>query len=131
MSVTGCRTGCQPGGLRTFVRGQGINGPDNISFDRNGILWIASGQNDRVVGVAPSGQIIARIGEFEGFTRGGAPEGLLQPSGIYAFNDRIYVGNESSRGLRPVPDLVPESEWEQLRLFTVSVVRPWFVPFSN
>ena len=34
-------------------------------------------------------------------------------------------GNEASRGLRPTPDLIPESEWEQLRLFTVSVVFPW------
>jgi hypothetical protein len=69
--------------------------------------------------------VIARIGAFEGMSRGGAPEGLLQPSGIAAFGGLIYVGNEASRGLRPTPDLVPESEWEQLRLFTISVVRPW------
>jgi sugar lactone lactonase YvrE len=125
MPVTGCRTGCQPTTLREFIRGQGINGPDNIDFDDNGILWVASGQNDRVVGINRAGRVIARIGGFEGFSRGGAPEGLLQPSGITAFGGRIYVGNESSRGLRPTPDLVPETEWQQLRLFTVSVIFPW------
>jgi sugar lactone lactonase YvrE len=125
MPVTGCRNGCQPTALREFIRGQGINGPDNIDFDEHGILWIASGQNDRVVAVNRAGSVVARIGAFEGFTRGGAPEGLLQPSGIAAFGGRIYVGNEASRGLRPTPDLLPESEWEQLRLYTVAVIRPW------
>jgi hypothetical protein len=125
MTVTGCRNGCQPTALREFIRGQGINGPDNIDFDENGILWVASGQNDRVVGINRAGRVIAKIGAFEGFSRSGAPEGLLQPSGIAAFAGRIYVGNEASRGLRPTPDLIPESEWEQLRLFTVSVVFPW------
>lgn len=131
MPVNGCRTGCQPTRLAEFVRGDGINGPDNIAFDDNGILWVASGQNDRVVGVAPNGRVIARIGAFEGFTRGGAPEGLLQPSGIDVFNGRIFVGNESSRGLRPQPDLVPESEWEQLRLYTIAEVRPWIYGFTR
>ena len=51
MPVNGCRTGCQPTSLREFARGQGLNGPDNIDFDENGILWVASGQNDRVVGI--------------------------------------------------------------------------------
>lgn len=131
MRVADCRTGCRPTVLQEFVRGQGINGPDNIAFDDAGVLWVASGQNDRVVGVSPTGRVIARIGGFEGFTRGGAPEGLLQPSGIAAFGGRIYVGNESSRGLRPSPDLVPESEWDQLRLYTIAVVRPWFNPFTQ
>jgi sugar lactone lactonase YvrE len=131
MRVGGCRTGCQPSTLQEFVRGQGINGPDNIAFDDNGILWIASGQNDRVVGVSPAGRVIARIGAFEGMTRGGAPEGLFQPSGIAAFGGRLYVGNESSRGLRPMPDLVPEAEWEQLRLYTLAEIRPWITSFTR
>lgn len=131
MSVRDCATACQPSPLREFVRGNGINGPDNIAFDGNGILWIASGQNDRVVAVNPRGRIIAKIGTFEGFSRSGAPQGLLQPSGIVVVGDRVYVGNEASRGLRPTPDLVPESEWQQLRLFTISVIRTWEVLFGE
>lgn len=121
------QTGCQPGGLSVFAKGNGINGPDNIDFDSNGLLWVASGQNDRVVAINERGQIVAKIGQFEGFTRAGAPEGLLQPSGLIVSGDRVYVGNESSRGLRPKPDLLPESEWEKLRLFTVSEIGTWVV----
>jgi DNA-binding beta-propeller fold protein YncE len=130
MPVQNCQMGCQPTALREFVRGEGINGPDNIAFDENGILWIASGQNDRVVAVNPRGQVIAKVGAFEGFTRGGAPLGLLQPSGIVVVGDRVYVGNEASRGLRPNPDLLPEDVWDQLRLYTISEIRTWVVLFQ-
>ena len=99
---------CQPGALTVFVKGQGINGPDNIFFDDAGLLWVASGQNDRVVAINPSGQIVSKVGSFQELTRGGAPVGLMQPSGIVVSRGRVYVGNESSRGLRPTPDLVPE-----------------------
>ncbi len=129
MGVRGCGSGCQPSSLRQFVRGQGINGPDNIAFDENGLLWVASGQNDRVVAINPRGQVVAKVGAFEGFSRGGAPIGLLQPSGIAVVGDRVYVGNESSRGLRPTPDLLPEDVWDQLRLFTVSEIRASMVLF--
>jgi sugar lactone lactonase YvrE len=125
MTLRSCATGCEPGGLSVFVKGNGINGPDNIDFDANGVLWVASGQNDRVVAVNSRGQVIAKIGQFEGFTRSGAPQGLLQPSGIVVSGDRVYVGNESSRGLRPKPDLLPETEWDQLRLFTLSEIGTW------
>ena len=130
MSVRDCAIACQPSPLRLFVRGNGINGPDNIAFDSNGILWIASGQNDRVVAVNPRGLVVAKIGSFEGFSRGGAPIGLLQPSGIVVVGDRVYVGNEASRGLRPRPDLLPESTWDELRLFTISEIRTWSVLFQ-
>ena len=53
----------------------------------------------------------------------------LGASSTNAGDGRIYVGNESSRGLRPTPDLVPESEWEQLRLYTIAEVRPWITSF--
>jgi sugar lactone lactonase YvrE len=130
MPVQNCSNGCQPTTLREFVRGNGINGPDNIAFDENGILWIASGQNDRVVAVNPRGVVVAKFGAFEGFTRGGAPLGLLQPSGIAVVGDRVYVGNEASRGLRPNPDLLPEEVWDQLRLYTISEIRTWAVLFQ-
>ncbi len=130
MLVTNCATGCQPTVLREFVKGNGINGPDNIAFDENGLLWIASGQNDRVVAVNPRGLIVAKVGSFEGMTRGGAPQGLFQPSGIVVVGDRVYVGNEASRGLRPTPDLVPEELWSQLRLFTISEIRTWTALFQ-
>jgi hypothetical protein len=131
MPVRNCQTGCESTALREFVRGDGINGPDNIAFDENGILWVASGQNDRVVAVNPRGVVVAKIGSFEGFTRGGAPIGLLQPSGIVVVGERVYVGNEASRGLRPAPDLLPEETWDELRLFTIAEIRTWAVLFQQ
>ena len=108
-----------------------MNGPDNMDFDENGILWVASGQNDRVVAINRSGLVIAKIGTFEGMSRGGAPEGLLQPSGLIVSGDRVYIGNVSSRGLRPTPDLVPEETWDELRLFTISEIRSWILQFRS
>lgn len=119
---------CQPGNLAVFAKGKGINGPDNIYFDDNGLLWVASGQNDRVVAIDRNGRIVSKIGAFAGLTRGGAPEGLLQPSGIVVSKGRIYTCNESSRGLRPTPDLVDEDIWDQLRLFTITEIRPLIRP---
>lgn len=131
MLLSDCATGCKPGFLSVFTKGQGLNGPDNIDFDAEGILWVASGQNDRVVAINQSGQVIAKLGRFEGMSRAGAPEGLLQPSGLVVSGDRVYVGNESSRGLRPSPDLVPESTWDELRLFTISEIRSWILQFRR
>jgi hypothetical protein len=51
----------------------------------------------------------------------------LQPSGIVVSRGRVYTCNESSRGLRPTPDLIPEDTWDQLRLFTITEIRP-FIP---
>jgi sugar lactone lactonase YvrE len=123
MPVGNCQTACEPSLLHEFVRGNGINGPDNIAFDSNGVLWVASGQNDRVVAVNRSGLVVAKVGSFEGFTPEGAPIGLLQPSGIVVVGDRVIVGNEASRGLRPRPDLLPETIWDELRLFTLAEIR--------
>ena len=131
MLLSNCPASCQPGFLEVFARGQGMNGPDNMDFDENGILWVASGQNDRVVAINRSGLVIAKIGTFEGMSRGGAPEGLLQPSGLIVSGDRVYIGNESSRGLRPTPDLVPEETWDELRLFTISEIRSWILQFRS
>jgi sugar lactone lactonase YvrE len=116
---------CQPGNLSVFAKGQGINGPDNIYFDDDGLLWVASGQNDRVVAIDRNGRVVSKVGIFGGLTRAGAPEGLLQPSGIVVSKGRVYTCNESSRGLRPTPDLVDEDVWDQLRLFTITEIRPF------
>jgi len=131
MLLSDCATGCKPGFLSVFTKGQGLNGPDNIDFDAEGVLWVASGQNDRVVAINRSGQVIAKLGLFEGMSRAGAPEGLLQPSGLIVSGDRVYVTNESSRGLRPNPDLVPEDTWNELRLFTISEIRSWILQFRG
>lgn len=117
-----CSTGvCAPGALTLFAdSSSGIDGPDNIDVDDDGNLWVASGQNDQVVGFNPDGDVIRRVGSFEGFSQDGAPKGLLQPSGIVFVNGKIYVGNEANPTLRQ-----DSASWAgALKLFTISRINP-------
>jgi len=98
-----------------------IQGPDNIDFDNNGNLWIASGQDQHVIGLDCRGDIIGVFGQFFGFDKEGAPLGLLQPSGVIFSKGNIYVGNESSQSLLPAADNV---NWSAQKLFTISVFDP-------
>jgi sugar lactone lactonase YvrE len=110
-------TGCEPGKLSLFSEDPRIQGPDNMDFDKDGNLWVASGQNNHVIALDPQGKVIGVFGKFKGFTPDGAPRGLLQPSGIIYSKGQIYIGNESNT------DLVPTSVsagWTNLKLFTIA-----------
>ena len=121
LTLSSCASSCIPGTFALFIQGNGIHGPDNIDFDDQGNLWIASGQNDQVVAVNPAGQVIRRIGAIQGFTNEGAPRGLFQPSGIKFSKGIIYVGNESNVTLRPPSDA---GLFGGLRAFTLSRITP-------
>jgi DNA-binding beta-propeller fold protein YncE len=117
-----CSSGtCIPGALTPFAdASSGINGPDNIDVDDQGNLWVASGQNDQVLAFNPDGDVIRRVGSFDGFSQDGAPKGLLQPSGIVFANGKIYVGNEANPTLRQ-----DSASWSgRLKLFTISRINP-------
>jgi sugar lactone lactonase YvrE len=110
-------TGCEPGELSLFSDDPRIQGPDNMDFDKDGNLWVASGQNDHVIALNPDGKVIGVFGKFKGLTPDGAPRGLLQPSGVIFSKGHIYIGNESNT------DLVPPTKAAQfanLKLFTIS-----------
>lgn len=111
--------GCTPGPFSVFIQGNGIEGPDNMDFDDQGNLWVASGQNDTVVGINPQGQVVKRVGSFGGFTSEGVPIGLLQPSGIVFTHGNIYVGNESNITLRMDP-----INWNRLKGWSLAVFDP-------
>lgn len=125
LTLDGCAMGdCMPGMLSVFVPpGNGIDGPDNMVFDDEGNLWVASGQNDTVVAINPLGQVIKQVGSFQGFSKDGAPKGLLQPSGIAFSRGKIFIGSESNETLRPA-DEFPPGFWDQLEAFTVSRINP-------
>jgi DNA-binding beta-propeller fold protein YncE len=117
---TGCETN---GGLSVFSRDPEhlIQGPDNMDFDDNGNLWVASGQNHHVIALDRQGDIVGVFGKFRGFDDQGAPKGLLQPSGIIFSRGKIYIGNESSQSLVRASENI---NWSALKLFTLSVVDP-------
>ncbi len=113
--------GCEPlGSITQFSKDPNglIQGPDNMDFDFNGNLWIASGQDQHVIALDSKGNIIGVFGSFQGFDAGGAPGGLLQPSGIIFSQGKIYVGNESNQTLLPAADNI---KWSLLKRFTISV----------
>ncbi|GCA73810.1 hypothetical protein MiTe_00630 [Microcystis aeruginosa NIES-2520] len=110
LDLTGCAVSCLPGNLSIFAQGGPIDGPDNIDFDDNGLLWVSSGQKDQVVALNAQGSVVQVVGSFGGLSSDGAPIGLLQPSGIVFSQGNIYVGNESNPTLRPLND--PINIWE-------------------
>ena len=115
-------TGCEPlGSISQFSKDPAglIQGPDNMDFDFDGNLWIASGQDQHVVVLNSKGQVIQVFGSFQGFDRHGAPVELLQPSGIIFSQNSIYIGNESNQSLLPAADGI---EWNELKEFTISVI---------
>jgi DNA-binding beta-propeller fold protein YncE len=121
LTLSNCAVQCDADTLTLFVQGNGIDGPDNMDFDDEGNLWVASGQNDQVIGINEAGEVFSRIGSFDGFSRDGAPKGLLQPSGIVFSRGKIYIGNEANQALRPVTDPI---DWDKLELFTISRINP-------
>jgi hypothetical protein len=125
LSLQNCETACEPGDFSVVVpRDNGIIvGPDNMDFDEEGNLWVASGQNASVVGIDPAGKIFARVGSFGGLTADLAPIGLLQDSGVVFSHGKIYVGNEASQSLLPTGSVYWVAAG-QARLFTVASFTP-------
>ena len=50
---------------------------------------------DEIVVVDPTGRVIAKLGNFDGIDRHGAPVGLLFPASLVRVNNFIYVTNLS------------------------------------
>jgi sugar lactone lactonase YvrE len=67
-----------PGTPEVFVHA--INGADGLAIDAAGNLWVAANQADEIVVLDPSGRVIAKLGDFDGIDRHGAPVGLLFPA---------------------------------------------------
>ncbi len=70
-----------------------VNGADGLIIDENDNLWIAANQSDEIVVVDPAGRAIAKLGDFGGITRRGAPVGLLFPASLVSDGKYIYVTN--------------------------------------
>jgi DNA-binding beta-propeller fold protein YncE len=86
-------TGGTPGTPAIYVNS--INGADGVIIDRDDNIWVAANQSDEIVVLDPSGKAIAKLGDFEGVSRGGVPRGLLFPASPAFSKDRqwLYVTN--------------------------------------
>jgi len=105
-----------------------INGADGLIMDGADNLWVAANQADEIVVVDPNGRVIAKLGDFDGIDRRGAPRGLLFPASLVRSGGFIYVTNLSLDlrlfGLPPPVDAL----WAaQVTHYTISRI-PAFVP---
>jgi sugar lactone lactonase YvrE len=72
-----------------------VNGADGLIIDRHDNLWICANQADEIVVLDKTGRVIAKLGDFDGISRRGAPRGLLFPASLVRVGDWIYVTNLS------------------------------------
>jgi sugar lactone lactonase YvrE len=101
-----------------------INGADGLIIDEDDDIWVAANQADEIVVVEPkNGSAIAKLGDFDGIGRDGAPKGLLFPASLALRGDFLYVTNLSLdlRLFSPTFRAV-DSEWAA-RVTTHTVAR--------
>ena len=99
-----------PGKPEVFVNS--INGADGLVIDADDNLWVAANQADEIVVVDPTGRAIAKLGDFDGIDRQGAPIGLLFPASPVIVGGFVYVTNLSLdlHGSFGLPQAV-DSQW--------------------
>jgi len=86
-------TSGMPGTPEVFVNS--VNGADGLILDEDDNLWICANQADEIVVLDPTGRVIAKLGDFDGLSRRGAPRGLLFPASLVRVGNWIYVTNLS------------------------------------
>ena len=116
----------KPGMPEVFVNRAG-GGPDGILIDEHDNIWIACNQSDEVMVVEPKqGRVIAKLGDFGGVDKDGAPIGLLWSNTLCFRRDDVLVTNLSlnvtamtSPTLRTV-----DGPWaDQVKVHTVSKIK--------
>jgi DNA-binding beta-propeller fold protein YncE len=133
LDLTGCAVSCLPGNFSVFAQGGPIDGPDNIDFDDNGLLWVASSQKDQVVVLNAQGLVVQVVGSFRGLSSDGAPISLMQPAGIVFSQGNIYVANQANPTLRlvnvPINMIGNPPRYEGLNIYTIARIQE--VPESS
>lgn len=109
-----------------------VNGADGLIIDDDDNLWIAANQSDEIVVLDPTGRVIAKLGDFGGITRRGAPIGLLFPASLVRHGKFIYVTNLALDlrlfGLAPPID----ARWAaEVTTHTISKIRARIPPVNG
>jgi sugar lactone lactonase YvrE len=101
-----------------------INGADGLIIDKDDNLWVAANQSDEIVVLDKTGKVIAKLGDFDGLDRHGAPIGLLFPASLVRHDGWIYVTNLAlDLRLFGLPQAV-DSQWAaQAKTPTISRIR--------
>jgi hypothetical protein len=101
------------------VFAESINGADGIAFDSSGRLWVAANQADEVVVLNGNGQVIAKLGDFLGIRKDGAPRSLLFPASIVFSKDSAFVTNLAL----PLTSAAGDEPEEDVRVYTISRIK--------
>jgi sugar lactone lactonase YvrE len=116
----------ETGAPEVFVNRAG-GGPDGLIVDEHDNLWIACNQSNEIMVIEPQqGQVIAKLGDFGGIGRDGAPIGFLWSNSLVFHGDDVLitnlsmdVGSVTSGHLRTV-----DGPWAAaVKLHTVSKIR--------
>jgi DNA-binding beta-propeller fold protein YncE len=116
----------EPGTPEVFVNRAG-GGPDGIIIDEDDNLWVACNQSNEIMVLDPNqGRVIAKLGDFGGIDKDGAPIGFLWSNSLVFHGEDLLVTNLSadiakvtSQSLRTV-----DGPWaDQVKLHTVSKIK--------
>jgi len=85
----------KPGKPEVFVNRVG-GGPDGILIDEHDNIWVACNQSNEVLVIEPTqGRVIAKLGDFGGIDKDGAPIGFLWSNTLAFHGDDVLVTNLS------------------------------------
>jgi sugar lactone lactonase YvrE len=116
----------EPGTPEVFVNRAG-GGPDGLIIDERDNLWIACNQSNEILVLEPAqGRVIAKLGDFGGIDRDGAPIGFLWSNSLVFHGDDVLVTNLSlDVGAVTSPSLrTVDGPWaDQVKLHTVSRIK--------
>lgn len=85
----------EPGAPEVFVNRVG-GGPDGLIIDEHDNLWVACNQSNEILVLEPTqGRVIAKLGDFGGIDRNGAPIGFLWSNSLVFHGDDVLVSNLS------------------------------------
>jgi sugar lactone lactonase YvrE len=116
----------KPGTPEVFVHRAG-GGPDGLIVDEDDNLWIACNQSNEILVLEPKlGKVIARLGDFGGIDKDGAPIGFLWSNSLVFHGDYVLVTNLSlDVGAFTSPSLrTIDGPWAaQVKLHTVSKIK--------
>lgn len=116
----------EPGTPEVFVHRVG-GGPDGLHIDEHDNLWIACNQSNELLVLEPTqGRVIAKLGDFGGIDRNGAPIGFLWSNTFVFRGDEVLVTNLSLDLGAAIPRLSEElglGHLAQMNLRTID--GPW------
>ena len=101
----------EPGTPEVFANRVG-GGPDGLIVDEHDNLWVACNQSNEILVLEPTqGGVIAKLGDFGGINRDGAPIGFLWSKASYSTVTTFLSPTCRSMSRRPFLRLVTSLAW--------------------